>query len=417
MPRPIRVPVSIQERQTRNDRDIREGKITRKGGFFGNLYLKDAGASVLHTDKDARSEYSASAASAKCSSEASMPESVLSAAPAAILSAEPSNKAVSGGDPMFKSGDSAFTSGDSAFSVGANVGSVRSSAKVKLIPTRLIRPNPSQPRKSFDDGTISRLADSIRKYGLLQPISVRIPDVCDGVSSFSYEIIAGERRYRASILAGMTEIPCLIMNVDRKKSAELAMIENIQREDLNIFEQAGAIASLIDIYELTQEQIAEMLSVSQSYIANKLRILKLTEPERIISLKAELTARHARSLLRLSSPEKRLEALKVIIERKLNVSKTEEYIEQLIKKEIPAEKTEASKKEAEKGLGKRKFILKDIRIFYNTLDRAIDLMSRAGISITRKTRTLDDSSTEIILHIPSSFLSSSFLSEKRSKRT
>ena len=121
MPRPIRVPVSIQERQIRNDRDIREGKITRKGGFFGNLCLKDAGASVLHTDKDARSEYSASA---KCSSEASMPESVLSAAPAAILSAEPSNKAVSGGDPMFKSGDSAFTSGDSAFSVGANVGSV-----------------------------------------------------------------------------------------------------------------------------------------------------------------------------------------------------------------------------------------------------------------------------------------------------
>lgn len=192
----------------------------------------------------------------------------------------------------------------------------------------------------------------------------------------------------------MTEIPCIIMTVDSKRSAELAIIENIQREDLNIFEQASAIASLIDIYNLTQEQAAEMLSVSQSYIANKLRILKLTSEERRLILESKLTERHARAILRIGDIKKRVQALKAIITHEMNVSRAEAYIEQLL---VCGGDNAQDKRPCS---GKRRLILKDIRIFYNTIDRAIDTMERAGISVAKERRDIDGV-TELIIRISS----------------
>lgn len=293
------------------------------------------------------------------------------------------------------------------------------SAKIHMIPVGLIRPNPSQPRKSFDDDAILRLSESIRQYGILQPLSVRascsLPDdklisgeiQLVGENQSYYEIIAGERRFRAAKLAGMTEVPCIILTVDSKKSAELAIIENIQREDLNIFEQAGAIASLIDIYKLTQEQIAGMLSVSQSYIANKLRILKLTSAERKLILESGLTERHARAILRIGDVNARIQALKMIITHEMNVSRTETYIEQLL----------VGDQNSQPASGKRKLILKDIRIFYNTIDRAIDTMERAGISVAKERRDGGDGVTELIIRISSKQPTTKRLPSERVKRS
>lgn len=293
------------------------------------------------------------------------------------------------------------------------------SAKIHMIPVGLIRPNPSQPRKSFDDDAILRLSESIRQYGILQPLSVRascsLPDdklisgeiQLVGENQSYYEIIAGERRFRAAKLAGMTEVPCIILTVDSKKSAELAIIENIQREDLNIFEQASAIASLIDIYKLTQEQIAGMLSVSQSYIANKLRILKLTSAERKLILESGLTERHARAILRIGDVNARIQALKMIITHEMNVSRTETYIEQLL----------VGDQNSQPASGKRKLILKDIRIFYNTIDRAIDTMERAGISVAKERRDGGDGVTELIIRISSKQPTTKRLPSERVKRS
>ncbi|MDD4772750.1 MAG: ParB/RepB/Spo0J family partition protein [Eubacteriales bacterium] len=254
-----------------------------------------------------------------------------------------------------------------------------------------IAPNPAQPRKKFDDEAIIRLADSIRQYGILQPLSVRrltydkdkayltdTEDTGDGIRPV-YEIIAGERRMRAAKLLGMTEIPCIIIEADDRLSAELAIIENIQRENLNIFEQAGAIAALIDIYDLTQEQVARQLSASQSYVANKLRILRLTAAERAVILDNGLTERHARALLKIDDGELRIKTLEHIASRGLNVAASEAFIEKILTED-----------RAERARGKRKIIIKDIRIFYNTIEHAVDVVRQAGIDIIADRREVGD---------------------------
>lgn len=271
-----------------------------------------------------------------------------------------------------------------------------------------IAPNPSQPRKRFNDEAIIRLADSIRQYGILQPLAVRrITDgerqtgentVCadendrninetDEQTVPVYEIIAGERRLRAAKLLGLAEVPCIIIRADDRLSAELAIIENIQRENLNIFEQAGAIAALIDVYNLTQEQVARQLSASQSYVANKLRILRLTSAEREIILDNGLTERHARALLRIDDTDLRLKTLEHIASRGLNVASCEAYIEKV----LIEERTERVK-------NKRKLIIKDIRIFYNTVDHAVDVLRQAGIDIIADRREVGDG-VELIIRI------------------
>ena len=208
---------------------------------------------------------------------------------------------------------------------GRSTSAVPDGSKIFSIRADKLVPNRAQPRRCFDENAIGSLADSISRYGLLQPLSVRrLPTTAEGVK---YEIIAGERRYRAAMQAGMDQLPCIIINVDDRTSAELALIENIQREGLNMFEQAGAIAALIDLYGMTQEQIAAHLSASQSYVANKLRLLRLSPEERETVLSAHLSERHARALLRISDRELRASILDHIIENRLSVSRTEDYID------------------------------------------------------------------------------------------
>ena len=211
---------------------------------------------------------------------------------------------------------------------------------VYSIEVKKIVPNPSQPRTSFDISAISKLADSIRRYGLLQPLSVRKCE-CD---SDIYELVAGERRLKACKMLGMESVPCIIINATPESSAELAIIENIIRQDLNMFEQGRAFSLLSSRYGMTQEEVAFKMSLSQSAVANKLRLLRLSEDEQRIILSSELTERHARALLRIVHPPLRKKALDYIICNKLNVSESERYISELISSPQKAATTKSDEK-------------------------------------------------------------------------
>ena len=190
-----------------------------------------------------------------------------------------------------------------------------------------IRPNRAQPRSDFNQNSIIRLADSIRRYGILQPLTVRPSDPDDRCR---YELIAGERRLRAAKLLGYLTVPCIIKEADEKTSAELAIIENLLREDLNMFEEAYGYKKLIEMHKMTQEEVARRMSVSQSAVANKMRLLKFGLEEQKFILENQLTERHARACLRLIDPTERFDTLKFIVENKLNVSQTEEYVEKTL---------------------------------------------------------------------------------------
>lgn len=202
--------------------------------------------------------------------------------------------------------------------------------EVIQIPTEAIMPNRSQPRTTFENESLHRLAESIGKYGILQPLTVRKMDENSRFSIFKYELVAGERRLRASKLLGLATVPCIVIETDTQTSAALAIIENLHRDDLNIFEESAAIASLIELYKLTQEQIAIQLSLTQAAVANKLRLLRLSSEERTFILENNLTERHARALLRIKDIGERKSVLAYIIKHSLNVKQTEEYIEKLI---------------------------------------------------------------------------------------
>ena len=229
------------------------------------------------------------------------------------------------------------------------------------IPIENIVPNPRQPRRDFDPEHLRTLRDSIMRYGILQPISVRRSEA--GL----YEIIAGERRYRAACEAGFLFVPSIIIETSEEESAELAIIENLQRQDLNIFEQASAISSLLNIYHMTQEEAADKLSVSQSYVANKLRLLRFTENERTLILENSLTERHARALLRLRDETTRLSALRHVISYALNVASTERYVESLCAKVSPKPR--------------QRFAIKNLRLFYNSVEHAAELIRGSGVPV------------------------------------
>lgn len=235
--------------------------------------------------------------------------------------------------------------------------------KVILIPEYKIKPNPYQPRKVFDDEKIEQLATSIAQYGLLQPITVLPTE--DG----DYQLVAGERRLLACRKLKMQEVPAILTSMDEERSSALALIENIQRCDLNFFEEAMAIQKLMKMVGHTQQAVAKKLGKTQSTVANKLRLLQFSEEVREAILAAELTERHARALLNLNEQgdEVLLKAIQTIAEKQMNVSQTERYITQLSGKEQPKPK--------EKGL----FVVKDLRIFLNTIDKALDTMKLSGI--------------------------------------
>ena len=242
----------------------------------------------------------------------------------------------------------------------------KSENKITEISTIKIRPNKTQPRKIFDDEQLRDLANSISENGILQPLTVR------RVSQNEFEIIAGERRLRAAVMAGYTRVPCIIVKCNDRESAMLALVENLQRCDLGIFEEARGISRLIRRYGITQEQAAKKLGKSQSTIANKLRLLNLSYDEQDWIVQAGLSERHARALLRIYDQELRREALSKIIAQNLNVSQSEELIDDLL---VGSAVSGSSEKKAT-----RKFLIRDVRIFINTINKAVSTMKQAGIN-------------------------------------
>lgn len=195
--------------------------------------------------------------------------------------------------------------------------------RVVFLPFRAIRPNPAQPRKVFRQEALTELADSIRQHGILQPLSVRRVGT-------SYELIAGERRLRAAQLAGLTEIPCIVMNMDDQESGVAAMLENLQRQDLDFVEEAVGISRLMERWSMSQEQVARLLGKSQSAVANKLRLLRHS-PQVLDALRENhLTERHARALLRLPTEPEKMAAIRTIAQLGMSVARTEKYIQTLL---------------------------------------------------------------------------------------
>jgi ParB family chromosome partitioning protein len=255
--------------------------------------------------------------------------------------------------------------------------------EITYIDIETIMPNRGQPRTFFDAEGLNELAESIKKYGILQPLTVRKVVESSKYSHFQYELIAGERRLRAAKLIGMEKVPCILMESDSKTSAALAIIENLHRRDLNVFEEASAIASLIEIYHLTQEQVASKLSMTQAGVANKLRLLKLSNEEKELILSHNLTERHARALLRIKTPLERLKLLKKIIENNLNVKQAEDYIE----------RSTFNPTEGEKITKKRKLTEREL---ISSIEKAITYTRNNGITVkTQQTET----DTEIIFTV------------------
>ena len=196
--------------------------------------------------------------------------------------------------------------------------------RVVFLPARSIRPNPQQPRKIFSQESLEELADSIRQHGILQPLSVRRVGT-------SYELIAGERRLRAGIRAGLSEIPCIVMTMDDRQSGMVALVENLQRQALDYIDQAQGICRVMENWSMSQEQVAQLLGKSQSSIANKLRLLKHSQPVLALLREKELTERHARALLKLPTEGEKLAAIAYISACGMSVARTEQYIEGLLK--------------------------------------------------------------------------------------
>ena len=255
-------------------------------------------------------------------------------------------------------------------------------SKIMQVSVSKIIPNPNQPRKFFAEDGILRLADSIKQHGIIQPLVVR---QCGEY----YELIAGERRLRAAKELELDTVPCVISDINEEKSAEVSIIENIIREDLSIFEQASAIEALIDTYNLTQEQVAEKLSVSQSFVANKLRLLRYNNEEREIILQNNLSERHARAILRIFDHEMRVNVLKQVVTKGLNVTKTEELVSSLINPEADMNATSSAKDRS----------YNDTTAFISAINRSIECAKNGNLNI--KTRKIvGESYTEITIILP-----------------
>ncbi len=258
-------------------------------------------------------------------------------------------------------------------------------SEISYIPVESIRANPFQPRKTFNQDGLRELADSIVEFGVIQPLLVR--STGDG-----YELIAGERRLRASQLAGLTSVPVIVKNYSNQEVAELAMIENLQREDLHFLEEAEGYQQLITEFGLTQEELAKRVGKRQSTIANKLRILKLAPNIRASLLENDLTERHARSLLKLDNLEQQQEVLAHVIDKNLNVRQTEEYIEQYL---VDISQVTAAK-DVKQNVVK---IIKDVRIFLNTFNNVIAELKKTGVNV-KYTQEQSDDFIFINLQIP-----------------
>lgn len=245
----------------------------------------------------------------------------------------------------------------------------KASCQIQFLPHESIKPNPHQPRVRFDYNELEGLACSIRANGMLQPINVRTTE--DG----QFQLISGERRLRAARMVGMSKIPCIVMNVSDEQSALFAVIENVQRQNLDFFEEAVAIERLMTDHGLSQEAIARKLGKAQSTLSNKLRLLRLPEEMRDKIAYASLTERHARALLTLPDNSTRGRVLDIIIERHLTVAETERLISDIHRRRKTPKKPQTK-------------VYKDMRIFLNTLNHAVNTIRKAGIEAdTAKSET------------------------------
>ena len=245
---------------------------------------------------------------------------------------------------------------------------------ILYLRTDELQPKPVQPRTIFDEESLAELAESIRSYGILLPLTVRR-------RAGRYELVAGERRLRAARLAGLREVPCVLMDVNMEDAGLIALIENLQRRDLDFLEEANGIRQLIRMFGMSQEEAARRLGKSQSAVANKLRILKL--PEDLLETLRErgLSERHARALLRLPDDESRRAALGKIIEKDMTVAAAESYIDALLaQKETGEEPAE----------GKRSFVMRDLRLFLNSVTRSLELMRQGGVAADMQKRETPD---------------------------
>lgn len=265
----------------------------------------------------------------------------------------------------------------------AELHTYKTAGKVVMLPIAEIAPNPHQPRRHYARSELEELAQSIRENGLLQPITVR------RVSNREcpFELIAGHRRLLAVTCNGDETIPAIIQEIGEEASAVLAIVENLQRKQLNCFEEAAAMEQLMVQWGMTQQDVAKRLGKTQPTIANKLRLLRLSQEVREVILQYQLTERHARALLRLPSDGVMLTAAEVIAARGYNVEESEQYIETL----LAPKKADAA----------RIFIVKDYRLFLNTVKKAVDTMAHAGIAVDTN-KTEDEEYIHYTIRIPKS---------------
>lgn len=239
-----------------------------------------------------------------------------------------------------------------------------------------LSPNPVQPRRQFDEDSLRELSESIRSYGILNPITVRL-------RSGRYELVAGERRWRAAKLAGLREVPCILLDVNMEDAGLIALVENLQRKDLDFVEEAEGIQRLIQMFGLSQEEAARRIGKSQSAVANKLRLLRLPGDVLLALRENGLSERHGRALLRLPDEEQQRAALAVILENELTVSATDAYVDALLSS--PAEARPAPPPER-----RRTLVLKDVRVFLNSVRRSIEVMKQGGIDAGMERRETED---------------------------
>lgn len=279
--------------------------------------------------------------------------------------------------------------------------------KLVFLPTDELAPNPMQPRRQFDETALQALAESIRQHGMLQPVTVRVAEpkpYPENIRGASFEIIAGERRWRAARMVGLEKIPCVVRRADRQESAELALIENLQRRDLGFFEEAEAIRTLLLMTSLSQAEMAARLSLSPSALSNKLRLLRLTQNERQLITENELGERHARAFLRIRDESLRRKAILLTITDGLSAAETEALVERFNSEQTafsdPQSAPEETEQPAESGTNRRQRIslIRDIRFFFNTLDRALSLLEEAGYRAEQK-KTETDGGYEIRLFV------------------
>lgn len=236
------------------------------------------------------------------------------------------------------------------------------STRVTMLSPDVISPNPDQPRRYFDPDGLYELAESIRVHGILQPLSVRRK------GGGRYELIAGERRLRAAMICGLEQVPCLVLEVSRESSCLLSLIENLQRRDLDFWEEAKALERLTTVYGLSQEEAAAKVGKSQSAVANKLRLLRL--PQEVLALlrKHGFTERHARALLRLPTPEAQAAGADLLVKEGWTVARTEKYVEEVLRNQTKGKKTRPP------------LLIRDVRFFLNSLDHSLAVVRSAGVA-------------------------------------